>query len=107
MWGKSKPEKSVSALQELPPPPIMAGNEVLRAFISSADSSLNVSIFSAFKEPGHWGVLLADVARHAARSYAQDGICTEDEALSEIQQLWKAEFKSPTDLGVTKSVLKQ
>lgn len=79
--------------------------EVLRAWIVGRD--LEVSIISAFEGPDTWGLLLADIARHAARSFAMDGICSEDEAMDRILNMFDAEMGSPTDLGTTNDIKKQ
>jgi hypothetical protein len=41
-------------------------------------------------------LLLADIARHAAKAYADEGH-NADEVLARIQQLMNAEFSRPTD----------
>jgi hypothetical protein len=79
--------------------------EVLRAWI--VDRGLEMSIISAFDRPDTWGLLLADVARHAARSYAMDGICSQQEALDRILTMFDAEMGQPTDLGTTEDMKKQ
>lgn len=40
--------------------------------------------------------MLADIARHAAKAYARDGML-ETEALERILLLFEAEFATPTD----------
>jgi hypothetical protein len=42
-----------------------------------------------------------DVARHAARAYAQAGEFTEEEALTRIVDMFEAEIARPTDTGNT------
>ena len=46
-----------------------------------------------------WGLLLVDIARHAARAYARESGYTEDEALTRILDMFEAEVARPTDLG--------
>jgi hypothetical protein len=48
-----------------------------------------------------WGLLLVDIARHAARAYARESGYTEDEALSRIVDMFEAEIARPTDMGTT------
>ena len=84
------------------PPGIEAGNdatEVLRAWI--VDGSPHVSMRAAFDDPGIWGLLLVDLARHASRMHAQEGRGTEHEAMDRIRTMWNAEIAAPTDLGKT------
>ncbi len=87
--------------QPLPPDVIGRGDatEVLRAFV--LDGGLSIAFTRAFDEPGMWGLLLVDIARHAARAYARDGACSEQEALSRILDMFEAEIARPTDMGTT------
>ena len=49
-----------------------------------------------------WGLLLVDVARHAARAYSRESEYTEEEALRRILDMFEAEIARPTDVGSTK-----
>ncbi len=73
--------------------------EVLRAFV--LDGGLSIAFTRAFDEPDIWGLLLVDVARHAARAYARESEYTEDEALRRIIDMFEAEVARPTDMGST------
>jgi hypothetical protein len=79
------------------------GTEILRAAIL-ADGNLQVALRRAFDEPDVWGMLLADVARHAARIYAVEANLDEDKALERIRMVLEAELDSPTDLGATNAI---
>jgi Domain of unknown function (DUF5076) len=84
------------------PPDVMHrddATEVLRAFV--LDGGLSIAFTRAFEEPDIWGMLLVDIARHAARAYARESQYTEDEALSRIVEMFEAEINRPTDLGKT------
>jgi hypothetical protein len=84
------------------PPDVMNrddATEVLRAFV--LDGGLSIAFTRAFEEPDMWGLLLVDIARHAARAYARESQYTEDEALSRIVEMFEAEINRPTDLGKT------
>jgi hypothetical protein len=89
--------------KEQPLPPDVMGRddatEVLRAFV--VDGALSIAFQRAFEEPDMWGLLLVDVARHAARSYARESDYTEDEALARIVDMFEAEIARPTDVGTT------
>jgi hypothetical protein len=90
--------------RELPIPPDCRASsqaaEVLRAWVNP-NNGLSVMIIPAFRDSGAWGVALVDIARHAARAFAdRDGV-TEKEALSAIKQFFDAEWHRPTDLGKT------
>jgi hypothetical protein len=96
MLGKSK-------LAELPPPDsarsAKEANEVCRAWV--VDGGLHVSMQRSFDDPALWGLMLADVARHAARIYEAEGDMTFEQAMARIGSLFRAEMESPTDMGST------
>jgi hypothetical protein len=71
----------------------------LRAFI--LDGGLSIAFTRAFEEPDMWGLLLVDLARHAARAYARESGFTEEEALARILDMFEAEIARPTDIGTT------
>jgi Domain of unknown function (DUF5076) len=89
--------------KEQPLPPDVIGRddatEVLRAFV--VDGGLSIAFTRAFEEPDMWGLLLVDIARHAARAFARESTFTEDEALSRIVDMFEAEIARPTDTGKT------
>ena len=73
--------------------------EVLRAFV--VDGGLSIAFARAFEEPDMWGLLLVDIARHAARAYGRESQFSEDEALRRIIEVFEAEIARPTDTGTT------
>ena len=84
------------------PPDVMDredATEVLRAFV--VDGGLSIAFTRAFEEPGMWGLLLVDIARHAARAYAREAVMSEEEALAQILDMFEAEIARPTDIGST------
>jgi AcrR family transcriptional regulator len=89
--------------KEQPLPPDVIGREdateVLRAFV--LDGGLSIAFQRAFEEPDVWGLLLVDVARHAARAYARESEYSEEEALQRIVEMFEAELARPTDTGTT------
>jgi hypothetical protein len=89
--------------KEQPLPPDVMGRadatEVLRAFV--VDGGLSIAFTRAFEEPDMWGLVLVDVARHAARAYARESAYTEEEALARIVDMFEAETAQPTDIGST------
>ena len=89
--------------KEQPLPPDVMGRddaiEVLRAFV--VDGGLSIAFQRAFEDPEMWGMLLVDIARHAARAYARESEYTEDEALRRIVDMFEAEIARPTDMGNT------
>src|SRR5580698_315164 len=93
----------MSGPREQPLPPDVIGRddatEVLRAFV--VDGGLSIAFTRAFEEPDMWGLLLVDIARHAARAYAKESSYTEEEALARVVDTFEAEIARPTDLGST------
>ena len=89
--------------KEQPLPPDVMGRddatEVLRAFV--LDGGLSIAFMRAFEEPDMWGLVLVDVARHAARAYARESAYTEEEALARIVDMFEAEIARATDIGST------
>jgi hypothetical protein len=73
--------------------------EVLRAFV--IDGGLSIAFQRAFEEPDMWGLLLVDIARHAARAYARESDYSEEDALERIVEMFEAEIARPTDTGTT------
>ena len=70
--------------------------EVLRAWVVHGDlhCSLKPTIWP---EPGHWGILLADVARHVAAAFQQHSGLSPIESLARIRAAFDAELDDPTD----------
>ena len=84
-------------------PPDVIGREdateVLRAFV--LDGGLSIAFTRAFEDPEMWGLLLVDIARHAARAYARESEYGEEEALERILEMFSSELERPTDAGST------
>ena len=88
------------ASRELELPPIAKSSskavEVLRVWTVSGQPQ-QLTLRTTWKDPGAWGILLADVARHAAKAYENEGH-ERAEALTRIRLLLDAEFAAPTDI---------
>jgi len=69
--------------------------EVLRAWIAKADlhCSLKPTIWP---DPGNWGILLADVARHVARAFQQHSGQSPIDSLARIRAAFDAEMDFQT-----------
>jgi hypothetical protein len=85
--------------RELDTPPIAKSNpqavEVLRVWAAPGKPQQLV-LKTTWENPGAWGLMLADIARHATNAYANEGH-NPVEVLSRIRKLFEAEFSSPTD----------
>ena len=97
------PKTTFDALHIPPTALEQGGVEVLRACIVST-GGLHVSMRRAFDDPQAWGMLIADVARHAARVFAKETKLSEDEALEQIRNMFEAEMDAPTDPGTTSAI---
>ena len=86
------------------PPDVLekGGHEVLRASI--VEGGVSVALRRSFDDPFTWGILLVDLARHAARIYALETDLSEDEAMTQIRAGMEAELTRPTDPGSTQAM---
>jgi len=69
--------------------------EVLRVW-ASPDAAQQLTLNPHWRDPGAWGLLLVDLARHVAQAYAQHQLSPE-EALARIFECFDAERAAPTD----------
>ena len=94
MFGKRENQNA------LEPPPIAASDpkavEVLRVWAAPGEAQ-QVTLNPIWKDAGAWGLLLVDVARHAAEAYAQEGLYRVA-TLARIKELFDAEWSDPTDV---------
>lgn len=86
--------------KNLDPPPIALSEpnavEVLRVW-TVPGSPQQLTLRTTWKDPGAWGLMMVDIARHAAKAYANQGK-NEEEAFQRILQLFNDEISSPTDV---------
>jgi hypothetical protein len=80
-------------------PPIAGENadaiEVLRVW-AAPDSPQQLTLRTAWEDPGAWGLVLVDIARHVSQAYEAEGRSPED-VIEKIRQMWDAEWSNPTD----------
>ena len=93
MFGKRTGENALEM------PPIAKSNpesvEVLRVW-AAPGSPQQLTLRTTWKDAGTWGLLLADVARHAAHAYANEGQ-DPNVVVARIRELFDAEWSAPTD----------
>ena len=91
MFGRRKP-------QELDRPPVASSNseavEVLRVW-AAPGAAQQLTLRTCWKDPAAWGLLLVDVARHAALAYRREGR-NPDEVHRRIREGFDAEWSSAT-----------
>jgi hypothetical protein len=95
-------ERKFEALNVPPDALEKGGVEILRA--SVVDGAVSIALRRAFDDPFTWGVLLMDLARHAARVYAMETDLSEEEALAEIVSGIQTELDNPDDPGSSQAV---
>jgi hypothetical protein len=87
----------------IPPDALEKGGvEIMRA--SVVDGDVNIAMRRAFDDPFTWGVLLVDLARHAARVYAKETEFSEEDAMAQIAAGIQAELDDPSDPGSTQAI---
>jgi hypothetical protein len=99
------PNDAPPAFDALHVPPAaleQGGVEVLRAVI--VDGGLHVSLRRAFDEPDVWGMLIADLTRHVARIYANEGPMSQDQVIERVRSIYEAEMDTPSELGTTSTL---
>jgi hypothetical protein len=92
-------KKKFDALSPPPAAEERGGSEVLRAMV--VDKQLFVTLRRSFDDPAAWGLVLVDIARHAARSYGAEKKMAAKDAYVLILKAFSAEVKKPTRLPKT------
>src|SRR5262245_46377339 len=91
--------------KELQIPPAVHGDpnprELLRAWAAHKQLHVIFNPLELWDDPASWGMFLVDIARHAARAYEQEGVCSAKVALEKIRDGFDAEWGAPTDIGTT------
>ena len=93
MFGKRQNSNSL----ETPPIANADSNavEVLRVWAAPGQPQ-QLTLRTTWNDAGAWGLLLADVARHAANAYGNEG-ADPNVVLARIRELFDAEMSSPSD----------
>jgi Domain of unknown function (DUF5076) len=69
--------------------------ELLRVWIADQDQHISLRV-GVWKDPSHWGIMLADLAGHIANTFEQAEGLTHVQALKSIQLAFNAELAEPT-----------
>jgi hypothetical protein len=95
--GRSE-RRTDQSLKELDLPPLASADpdaeEILRVW-TSPTRPYQLTLPTHWDDPGAWGILLVDVARHAAQAYARKG-ADQGAVLGSIKDLIEAEWSRPT-----------
>jgi len=70
--------------------------ELLRVWVADGDQHVSMAT-EVWEDPAAWGIMLADLARHVANSYAQTEGKKKPDVLERIREGFDAEWSSPTD----------
>lgn len=93
MFGKRTNKNSLDV------PPLANKNsaavEVLRVW-AAPGSPQQLTLRTTWSDPGAWGLLIVDVARHAANAYKAEGR-DPHEVLARIRELFDAEWSNTTE----------
>ena len=92
MFGKRQNPRA------LEPPPIANASsdavEVLRVWAEPGRPQ-QLTLRTTWKDPGAWGLMLVDIAKHATNAYANEG-ADPDVVLAQIRAVFDEEWSSPT-----------
>jgi hypothetical protein len=91
--AKAAPSRQLIVPPEVHDDPEAA--EVVRAWIAHGDLHCTLKP-TIWDDPGNWGILLADLARHVARAFQQHAGKPPDESLARIRAAFAAEMDEPT-----------
>lgn len=69
--------------------------ELLRLW--TTDAGERVTLRTEGLEPGAWGLMLVDVAKHVAHAYAREGGLSVNDAFVQVVTMFIAEMQEPTD----------
>ena len=87
-------------VHELPIPPIAVQDdrafELLRVWVARGAQHVTLNA-NVWRDPGAWGIMLVDLAKHIASAYATTGENQRNEVLARIRHAMDAEWKVATD----------
>ncbi|HVU89376.1 MAG TPA: DUF5076 domain-containing protein [Pirellulales bacterium] len=82
----------------IPPAAINDANsrELIRVWAAGGQQHVSLAA-DAWEDPAVWGIVLADLARHAAEAYRQTKGLDPEKTAARIKALLDAEWSKPTD----------
>lgn len=87
------------AIEELPIPDVVFAAsqkaEMARIWLADGDQIVTLSP-RLWDDPGAWGLMLVDLAKHLAKAYEARGLNAAD-TLARIKSAMEAEWSSPTE----------
>lgn len=91
MFGKKTNELPIPAAARTDP----KAREIARIWGAYGEQHVSLDP-GLWPDPGAWGIMLADLARHAANYYTTEHRMDRQEVLNRIHQLLEAEWERPT-----------
>lgn len=86
--------------QSLPIPPTATTDpkaiELLRAWAAHGQQHVSIAT-NVWQDPGNWGIMLVDLAKHIASAYEQTTGADRTVTLARIRALFDAEWAHATD----------
>jgi hypothetical protein len=93
-WGEAVSPTDIEMPQRVKLDP--TAEEILRVWATDGDQVFSLRL-GRWSDPAAWGILLADLARHVARSFAEEGSRSEPGALERVLAGFHAEFDPRRD----------
>ena len=87
-------------MRELPVPPAAesAAEAIELARVWAADGAQHVTLETGlWDDPGAWGLMLVDLARHIASAYDRAGTVSRVDAMARIREAFDAEWSFSSD----------
>jgi hypothetical protein len=73
----------------------LAAIELARVWVASGAQHVSIAT-EIWEDPGAWGIVLVDLARHVANSYSATHGRDPRQTLSRIKEVFDAEWSKPT-----------
>jgi hypothetical protein len=80
--------------------------EIGRLWIAKRALHVSLQTDQWNEHPEAWGIMLCDLARHAANAYSEQGIGTHEEIFNAIVKRFESEANKPTDVVAGEMVKK-
>ena len=72
--------------------------ELVRVWAAQGQQHVSLAT-EVWEDPGVWGILLVDLARHVARAYEQTAAADRHAVFQRIRDAFDVEWENPTDTG--------
>ena len=69
--------------------------ELLRVWAASGAQHVSIAT-EIWEDPGNWGIVLVDLAKHIANAYEKSNKLNKENTLERIKEIFEAEWSNPT-----------